>query len=96
MLSSCITSPKLSALPSFLVSANCITLIVYLLIGKSKFRCGIECKVAIIILLIEILLELMVIKFLLLVPISNSGGGIESIGNIVVMHAVILFIENQR
>lgn len=71
-------------------------MVVYLLIGESYLGGGVECEVVIGILLVEIFLELVVVELFLFVPVAYPGGGVVSIGNIVVMHAVILlFLELQ-
>lgn len=67
-----------------------------MLIGESYFGGGVECEVVIGLLLVEILLEVVVVELFFLVPVADPGRGVVSIGNIVVMHAVILlFLELQ-
>ena len=65
-----------------------------MLIGESYLGGGVESEVVIGLLLVEIFLEVVVVELFLLIPIAHPGGGVVSIGNIVVMHAVILlFLE---
>lgn len=64
-----------------------------MLIGEAKFGCGIEGKIVIIILLVEVLFELMIVQLFFLVPIADPGGGVVAVTDIIVMHEVILLYE---
>ena len=64
------------------------------MIGKCKLGSCVESDVAAVVLLVEVFFELMIVQFLFLVPVPNAGYRIVAIGDIVVMHEVILLIKN--
>jgi hypothetical protein len=57
-----------------------------LLLVGGELLGGVEGQVVIVLLLVEVLLELVVGEFLLLVPVAQLGLGGEAVGDVVVVH----------